>query len=147
MLTIRAMVRVGPWTVRAVERDENWTSCERCTESIKEIWVCEVDPSYDELLSELGGQLVWRIGSTCGPTLMKVSKDYWKRETKSILKRLRLLKRIEKLIPAAHSAGQTLPALIEERAQLVANDTLDYRLTGHLGLVLTRFERMLGLRR
>lgn len=42
MLTIRAMVRVGPWTVLDIERVSPAERCERCGTRIREVWVCEV---------------------------------------------------------------------------------------------------------
>jgi hypothetical protein len=64
------MVRVGPWTVTQIEFAQEETHCERCDKRIKYIWVCEVDAG-SERLTELNGQVVWRIGSTRGPTLMR----------------------------------------------------------------------------
>lgn len=71
MLTIRAMVRVGPWVLETVERDDEGTNCDRCDEPIKEIWTCTVDTDWKRL-GTLDGKRRWRIGSTCGPTLLEV---------------------------------------------------------------------------
>lgn len=51
MLTIHAMVRVGPWLLETVEKDDDWSHCERCDEPIKEIWTCTVDAGWERLVA------------------------------------------------------------------------------------------------
>src|SRR5688572_19909538 len=72
-ITISAMVRVGPWTVESVQHGP-WRRCDRCGARHREVWVCTVDSDAAELLVTLRGQPTWHIGSTCGPTLMRVSE-------------------------------------------------------------------------
>ena len=139
------MVKVGPWTVQTLERYEDWYTCERCDTESKEIWVCEVDDSDEERLAQLDGQRVWRIGSTCGPILLKVSRETWKQHVRGIEPRLEVMKRFVKLVAAAERAGLALPALILERGPLVGSD-VSGRGIRHLGFVMTRWERRLGLR-
>jgi hypothetical protein len=145
MLTIRAMVRVGPWTVRDIERMPVAEHCERCETTIKEVWVCEVDSSY-ERLSELGGKTLWRIGNHCGPTLMEVSERVWKDSTGPAVRRLRYAKRAERLIAAAAKAKYELPDFVEGRFPALLDGTLEERLIRHLGVVMTTHERRLKLR-
>lgn len=148
MLTINAMVRVGPWTIREVNYSKTWTHCERCNERIKEVWVCEVDSDSDLVNTTLDGQRVWRIGSTCGPTLMDVSNGAWKGTSKDLRSRIQLAKRVLKVLTLVRQTGyEDLPDFVEERFQMLLEGTLPEGLRRHLGLMLTWHERQLGLKR
>jgi len=144
-LTIRAMVRVGPWTVRQVHYQPIVTNCERCDARIKEIWECEVD--FDSpRLSELGGKSVWLIGSTCGPTLMMVSEETWRQHERPLKSQLRLATRTQRVINAAREQRYSdLPDFVEERFPLILAGTLEERLRKHLGMVVTTHGRRLKL--
>src|SRR5262245_28790090 len=119
VITIPMMVRVGPWTLNAIERDEKWSNCERCNEPIKEIWVCEVDESDEAMLVKLAGKRTWRIGSKCGPVLLEVSKQVWKRSTQEAQYRLKLWRRFDRLVQRARQMSADLPSLILERGPLI----------------------------
>ena len=147
VITIPAMVRVGPWTLNAIERDENWSCCERCNERIKEIWVCEVDEFDDAMLVKLAGKRTWRIGSTCGPVLLEVSKQVWKQSTQEAQYRLKLWRRFDQLIKVARGMSAELPSLILERGPLIPVPTMPAQKLRHLGSVMVIHERRLGLRR
>jgi hypothetical protein len=146
MLTINAMVRIGPWIVTTIEHLDKQTNCERCSTSILEVWVCEVDADSPRL-GELGGKSLWRIGSTCGPTLMQVSDERWKSETSLATKRLRLLKRVDRLQAVALAREHTLPEFVVGRRQSLIDGTLEDRRFRHLGLVVSTHERRLGLKK
>lgn len=147
VITIPAMVRVGPWTLKAIERDENWSHCERCPTPIKEIWVCEVDEADEAMLVKLEGKRAWRIGSTCGPVLLEVSEQVWKQSTQAAQYRLNLWKRFERLIQVAREMGAELPTLIHARGLLIPVPTMPAPKLRHLGHVMAIHERRLGLRR
>lgn len=144
MLTIRAMVRVGPWIVREVMKQADFTSCQRCGTSIKEIWVCEVDVD-SERIRELGGQRVWAIGSTCGPTLLEVSEAEWSKLERPLARRLKLLARIDRLIAASASGGHVLPSVVVQRRGALVDGTAKDREMRHLGLVVGAQMRILGI--
>ena len=141
------MVRVGPWTLNAIERDEKWSRCERCNERIKEIWVCEVDEFDDAMLAKLEGKRVWRIGSTCGPVLLEVSEQVWKQSTREVKYRLKLWRRFDRLVQVAREIGAELPSLILERGLLIPVPTMPAPKLRHLGSVMTIQERRLGLKK
>ena len=137
------MVRVGPWTLESVQKDFSWTSCERCGRRIKEVWTCTVDADQVAILDRLDGQATWRIGSTCGPTLLVVSKDVWKEHTKKTRRRLRLLIKLEKLIEEADAARFPLPDLVATRRdQLISGQATD-REVAHGGLLAAAQRRLL----
>lgn len=144
MLTIRAMVRVGPWTILGVEWIPEWTSCQRCGERIKEVWVCEVDP-VSERFEELRGQAIWRIGSDCGPKLLAVSDAVWKMARSPIQRRFRLLGRAERLIAVASVRGYELPPVVAQRLQGLADGTATDKEMRHLGLVIGTHAKKLRL--
>jgi hypothetical protein len=89
VITINAMVRVGPWTIERVHHGE-WRKCDRCKTDHKEVWVCTVDADEADVGARLKGQRTWRIGSTCGPTLMLVADEFWDEETKDLRRIVRL---------------------------------------------------------
>lgn len=143
MLTIPAMVRVGPWILERVQKDPRWTSCERCSQRIKEVWTCTVDADRDDILLSLGGQSTWRIGSTCGPTLLGVSQETWKEHTKGSMRRLRLLIKIEKLIQDAAAAGFPLSELVAQRHTQLSSGTATKKEVNHGGLLAAAQRRAL----
>lgn len=91
MLTIHTMVRFGPWLLLRVEdltlNTANWQRCERCGERIRYVYVCKVDGEAKE----------WRIGSTCGPTLIAVSDWLWTEAAQAAARNLMLLHRTLRL--------------------------------------------------
>lgn len=93
MLTISIMARFGPWVLLRVEDlapdKAHWQHCERCGEHIRYVYVCQVDGETKE----------WRIGSTCGPTLIKVSEAIWDKVAKAVARDLCLLHRALRLKP------------------------------------------------
>jgi hypothetical protein len=144
-LTILAMVRVGPWTIRNVYLGD-WTNCERCDARHKEVWECEVDSDSPRLATDLGGKVVWCIGSTCGPTLMLVSDEEWKERERPIKSVLRLAIRTRRVIDVARVQNNgNLPAFVEERLQLLLEGALPEREKRHLGMVVTTHGRWLKL--
>lgn len=144
-LTIRAMVRVGPWTIRNVYLGD-WTNCERCDVRHKAVWECEVDADSPRLATDLGGKAVWRIGSTCGPTLMLVSNEEWNERERPIKSGLRLARRTWQVINAARAQNYgDLPEFVEERLQLLLEGELPERQKRHLGMVVTTHGRWLKL--
>lgn len=98
MLTILVMARMGRWTLLRVEdllRDKTrWESCERCKERIRYVHVCQMDGEAKE----------WRIGSTCGPALIEVSKEIWGETAKDAKRNLTLLHRALRLKPLEQQA-------------------------------------------
>ncbi|WP_375765162.1 hypothetical protein NR798_25950 [Archangium gephyra] len=93
MLSILVMARFGPWTLLRVEDllsdKSKWEHCERCDEHIRYVHVCQVDGEFKE----------WRIGSTCGPTLIQVSDEIWDEAAKIAARNLKLLHRALRLKP------------------------------------------------
>lgn len=62
--------------------------------------------------------------------------------------RIQLAKRVLKVLTLAKQTGyDDLPELVEERFEMLLEGTLAERLRRHLGFILTRHERQLGLRR
>lgn len=147
VITIPAMVRVGPWTLNGIVRDENWSRCERCKEPLKEIWICEVDDVDEAMMVKLEGKRTWRIGSTCGPVLLEVSKQVWKKSTEEAQYRLKLWKRWELLIQVAREKSAELPSWIYARGLMILVPTLPTEKLRHLGKVMAIHERRLGLRK
>ena len=143
MLTIPAMVRVGPWTLVELSKSHEWTNCERCDTPIKEIWTCTVNPAAAELLARLDGKLEWRVGSVCGPALLEVSEQVWKDETAGTMRRMRLLLKVEKLVAQAADQGLELPTLIFERRELLLRGEVTDKQLRHLGLVVGTWTRKL----
>lgn len=129
-ITISAMVRVGPWTVETVEHGA-WRRCDRCNARHREVWTCTVDADASDLSTTLRGRRTWRIGSTCGPTLMLVSEEVWESETSGVAKVLRLLVRARRAIAAAAARDYESWALpiIVERTELLQRGELTPHLT------------------
>jgi hypothetical protein len=142
MLTINAMVRIGPWTIESVSYNSSWQTCERtgCGKNIKEVWTCVVDASYGKL-DVLGGKTSWQIGSVCGPTLIEVSEQIWSKETKMPSKRLKLLKRLEVLTDAAEKQSYELPNLFKDYRPMLIDGTISAKQIGRMGFILTANER------
>lgn len=148
MLTIVAMVRVGPWVLQRIDvlgsGDERFP-CERCDTKLREIWVCEVDEGAD--LRELDGQRTWRIGSTCGPTLLSLSDEVWHEETRVLRSRLGLSKRLVRLLAAAQAQGHSLPTFVTERLEPLLQGTMSERERKQLGNVMSHHEVVTGLKK
>ncbi|WP_437831945.1 hypothetical protein [Sorangium sp. So ce1153] len=93
MLTISIMARFGLWTLLRVEDKSpdkiKWEHCERCDRHIRYVHVCQVD----------GETKAWRIGSECGPTLVRVSEEIWGKVTATADRDLLLLHRTLRLRP------------------------------------------------
>jgi hypothetical protein len=93
------MARFGPWTLLRVddlEHDkENWEHCERCGEHIRYVYVCQVERETKE----------WRIGSSCGPTLIAVSDELWGRVADAAKRDLILLHRALRIRPLEAGAN------------------------------------------
>ena len=142
MLTIRAMVRVGPWVIETIERDDDGTHCERCPQAIKWIWVCRVDEDSPRLV-ELGGKAVWRIGSTCGPTLLMVSDEVWSGTTKAYLSAIKLIYRASVVLRIAAEREDHHWSLksIAERTEALRNGTLTPHLKSWLSSHVGALER------
>lgn len=117
LITINAMVRVGPWTVEQVLHG-TWRNCDRCGADHKEVWVCTVDADDEAVGMRLGGQRTWRIGSTCGPTLMMVSEIEWSDGTKDLQRIVRLALRATRVVAWAREEGygedSLLPYVVED---------------------------------
>jgi hypothetical protein len=145
MLTVRAMVRVGPWTVVRVDHHSQPIACERCGTATWEVWVCKIDDGHD--LTQLGGKAEWQIGSKCGPTLMLVNKEVWNNAAKEVTRRLRLVARVDKILVAAAAASYSLPDKVAAWRPALLDGTLDDRSIKHLGGMMAGHERKLGLRK
>ena len=93
MLTIPVMARFGRWVLLRIDdlmpNKAEWENCERCREHIRYVFVCQVDGETKE----------WRIGSTCGPTLIAVSEAIWGDAIKNPKRDLLLLHRAYRLKP------------------------------------------------
>jgi hypothetical protein len=76
VITIEAMVRVGPWLVERVHHG-HWRNCDRCDADYKEVWVCVIEADDSTVGTHLGGKRTWQIGSTCGPKLMLLTDAFW----------------------------------------------------------------------
>lgn len=122
LITINAMVRVGPWTVEHVHHG-NWRKCDRCETDHNEVWVCTVHADDRAIASRLDGKRSWRSGSTCGPTLMLVSDIEWAGKTKDLKRMVRLAVDAARAIEGArktkyrwlflHLIEQWLPQLLQ----------------------------------
>lgn len=143
MLTIPAMVRVGPWTLVELSKSSEWTTCERCDTRTKEVWTCTVDPAAVQLLKQLDGRLEWRVGSVCGPTLLEVSEEVWAKRTAGTTRQLRLLEKAETLIAEAADHDLELPDVIFERRDLLVRGEASEKQLRHLGLVVGSWMRKL----
>lgn len=123
------MARFGPWVLLRVDDlmpdKANWQYCERCGEHIRYAYVCQVDGETKE----------WRIGSTCGPTLIDVSDAIWDGVAEAVARDLRLLHRAFRLKPceqgpnpwSGHLGADWLDRFI---ACLIARKTGEHDLSG-----------------
>jgi len=146
MLTIAMMVRVGPWTVRAIDIVREPEHCERCDTVIKEVWVCEVDADAKQLAT-LDGKRVWRIGNDCGPRLMSLAQDRWDDDSREVRMRLQRAKRYFALREVANAKSYELPSNLVECGEALLNGTLDRGSLKYFGLVMTDHEKALKLRK
>lgn len=133
------MVRVGPWMLEYIQRDSSWTQCERCSRRIKEVWQCTVDANQSDILEPLDGQATWRVGSTCGPTLLSVSEDVWGQNTRDWTRRLNQLIKVTALIDEADRTGFEFPEAIRtylhEYQRKLSTGTIGERELRHCGLI------------
>src|SRR5215510_1687135 len=89
LLTIRAMVDMGPWLLRDVDELEGrHEKCEVCGTRIKHVWVMEKQTAPRD---------VKRIGSECGPRLELMSATVWNEKTKQMRGSIRQLAALAKL--------------------------------------------------
>jgi hypothetical protein len=147
VITISAMVKVGPWMVESVEYGK-WRPCRRCETMHKETWVCTIDPSVDDatVAARLQGDRTWRVGSTCGPTLEMVSDHNWAGTTKDLSRIVRLVVRATHTIAKARDAGYRRDSLMEEIApdlELLKQGKLERRMQKRMGFLLTHIEKWL----
>lgn len=69
MMSILAMVRMGPWTLNRIEvLDALSDRCQRCETKIKNVWIMERHGHSPDCQ---------RIGSDCGPQLEDLSAELW----------------------------------------------------------------------
>ena len=147
LITISAMVKVGPWMVESVEYG-HWRPCRRCDTMHKETWVCTIDPSVDDatVAARLGGDRTWRVGSTCGPTLEMVSDHNWAGTTKDLSRIVRLVVRATHTIAKASAAGyreDSLTEIVSKELELLKAGKLERRMQKRMGMLLTSIERWL----
>lgn len=116
LITINAMVRVGPWLVERVTHGE-WRKCDRCGTDHKEVWTCSVVQGEEEVLARLpGGQRTWLVGSTCGPILELASGATWKDQAPDLRRIVRLAVDATRALERARAAGLEhiwLPSIAE----------------------------------
>lgn len=92
-LTIRMMVKLGPWMFLGIDDkgfdQSKWEHCEieDCGEHIRYVHVVEREDAPKQ----------WRIGSTCGPKLIEISEEIWGRVAKEAARNLKLLYRAERM--------------------------------------------------
>lgn len=101
MLTIRAMVEMGPWFLDHIHvLPGRHDRCMRCTTKIKNVWVMEklTDPTD-----------TWRIGSCCGPKLQDMSEEVWDLLSKPFRLSLAHLTTLERLIRWEHEKSEMAP--------------------------------------
>ena len=147
VITINAMVRVGPWTVEQVHHGK-WRQCDRCETDHKEVWVCTVNAD-ESAIGALNGRRTWLIGSTCGPTLMLVSALEWRAQTKDLKRIIRLLLDARRAIEGARKHDDRdfyYLELIAARAELLRQGLLDRQqqrvMRHHVSGVLTTLRRL-----
>lgn len=99
-----------------------------------------MDSDAAELLVTLRGQPTWHIGSTCGPTLMRVSEEVWHSETDAVAKVIHLLVRARRTLATASERGyDSWPVgLIAERTELLQRGKLSPHLTRWLSSHVTK---------
>lgn len=92
-LTIRMMVKLGPWMFMGIDdkgfEQSRWEHCEvdGCGEHIRYVHVVQREDNPKE----------WRIGRTCGPKLIQISEEVWGRVAKDAARNLKLLLRAERI--------------------------------------------------
>lgn len=106
VITIRAMVKIGPWTVEEVSHGPS-RKCDRCGTLHNYVWVCTIDPTVSNAIvaDRLEGRRTWRVGSTCGPTLEMVSAETWTGDTKELQKRIKLAVDAARVLADCDRAG------------------------------------------
>lgn len=147
LITINAMVKVGPWTVECVEYGK-WRPCRRCETMHKETWVCTIDPSVDDatVAARLQGDRTWRVGSTCGPTLEMVSDHNWSGTTAALKKMVKLAVDATRAIKGGRASARewNFLHLVEEWLPQLLAGTLDPHLQrvlrSHVNGVLNRLK-------
>ncbi len=124
--TLRRMVRWGPWSFLGVHdkgrSHDRWERCEveDCGKEIRYVHICQLD----------GEEHQWRIGSTCGPTLMHISEEEWNAAVRHADRDLRLLLRAQRLLRFEHGT-ETLGTRflgsdwLEEIIELIQAGSLD----------------------
>ena len=148
VITINAMVKVGPWTVERVDYGE-WRRCRRCKTPHKEVWVCTIDPQVNDatVAARLEGDRTWRVGSTCGPTLEMVSDHNWVGTTAELRKKVRLAVDATRAISGGRASAHEwhFLHLVEAWLPKLLDGTLDPRLQrpmrSHVNGVLNRLKR------
>lgn len=146
VITITAMVKVGPWTVETVEYGK-WRHCDRCETAHKEVWVCTIDPEVDDatVRARLRGERTWRVGSTCGPTLEMVSDHNWAGTTADLKRVVRLVVRATHRLAEAKRLGygDSLYPYVAEDLELLKKGKLPRRMQKRMSSMLTFIERWL----
>src|SRR3954468_1553921 len=127
LITINAMVQVGPWLIGPVNHGE-WRHCDRCDTWHKEVWTCTIAPEVDETVvaERLNGKRIWLIGSECGPKLEMADAAAWNGPTKDLKSRIELAIKAIHVIRRAQASGQSHPYLqwVVEKMDPLLNDTL-----------------------
>jgi hypothetical protein len=108
IITINAMVQVGPWIIGPVNHGE-WRHCDRCDTWHKEVWTCTIAPEVDDsvVAERLDNKRVWLIGSDCGPQLELADAAAWEGDTKDLKKRVKLAIKAIHVIRRAEATGQS----------------------------------------
>jgi hypothetical protein len=132
VLTVKAMVAMGPWTLSHVDDlGARVGSCQRCSTKIRYVWV---------MLLEQNGLPAeeWRIGSECGPRLEGMSQSLWDSGAELVERRLKLALRVAEAMrhpdfgrDVEHGAAN----ILRERLPLLLDGTLPLAKQKHLSLV------------
>lgn len=149
-LTIRMMVRLGPWMFLGVDdKSFDQTKWENC-----EIEDCGEHIRYVHVLKRNDDPREWRIGSTCGPKLEDISEAMWGRATKDAALYVKLLHRAERIKeleagPDAQLVGQLGPNWVDPMIALLKSGELsrktlpfkNYSVTNDLQVIKLRIGR------
>ena len=131
LMTINALVKVGPWTIGPVHYGE-WRQCDRCGTHHKYVWVCTIDSEVDDAMvaARLQGRRVWRVGSKCGPTLEMVSDSKWGGPPKELARIVKLAVDAKRAIAGAQASDLEFWALplVVERLELLLKGGLSRHL-------------------
>lgn len=102
MLSIFAMVRMGPWTLNRIEvLDARSDQCQRCQTKIKNVWIMERHGHRPQCQ---------RIGSECGPQLEELSAELWGPATAPFKLSLRHLVSLRKIQTIELQSPSFLPS-------------------------------------